>query len=365
MIFQRTLLREFANTGAVVFVVLLMITVTTQTIRMLGLAAQGMIPTEGVLILLGLAALRYLPVLLSLTLFISVLATLTRSWRDSEMVVWFASGRSLLAWVRPVLLFGGPIVVVIAGLSLGLSPWAVRKAEVFRHQMENRDDVSAISPGVFKEAKSADRVYFVEKLSDNLTMVANIFVHGTQNGRTGVMVASRGTAETRPNGDRFLVLLNGRRYEGTPGTADYRVIEFDRYAVRIEATEAKAYVASPGSRDTLDLVRDASPPALGELVWRLGLPASALVLSLLAVPLAFVNPRAGRSLNLLVAVFLYMIYSNLLSVMQSWVGQGRLAFVAGLLLVHAVMAAVCALLLWHRLSVKPWWRRRAAPAVTA
>lgn len=361
MIFQRTLLREFANTGAVVFVVLLMITVTTQTIRMLGLAAQGLIPTEGVLILLGLAALRYLPVLLSLTLYISVLATLTRSYRDSEMVVWFSSGRSLLAWLRPVLWFGGPMVVVIAVLSLGLSPWAVRKAEVFRHQMETRDDVSAISPGVFKEAKNADRVYFVEKLSDNLTMVANIFVHGTQNGRTGVMVASRGMAETRPNGDRFLVLLEGRRYEGTPGNADYRIVEFDRYAVRIEAGEAKAYIASSSSRDTLDLLRADDASARGELVWRLGLPASALVLSLLAVPLSFVNPRAGRSLNLLVAVFLYMIYSNLLSVMQSWVGQGRLAFAVGLVVVHLVMAALCATLLWHRLSVTPWLRRRRSP----
>lgn len=357
MIFQRTLLREFANTGAVVFVVLLMITVTTQTIRMLGLAAQGTIPTEGVLILLGLAALRYLPVLLSLTLFISVLATLTRSYRDSEMVVWFSSGRSLLAWVRPVLLFGGPLVVLIALLSFGLSPWAVRKAEVFRHQMENRDDVSAISPGVFKESKSTDRVFFVEKLADNLTSVANIFVHGSQSGRTGVMVASRGMAETRANGDRFLVLVNGRRYEGTPGTAEYRIVEFDRYAVRIEAKEATAYLPSASSVSSLELVRDRSPQNLGELVWRAGLPASALILSLLAVPLSFVNPRAGRSVNLLVAVFLYMTYSNLLSVMQSWVAQGRLPFAIGLALVHVAMAAVCAWLLWRRLSVRSLLRR--------
>lgn len=62
MIFQRALLREFANTGLAIFVVLLSITVTTQLIRMLGWAAQGVIPPEAVLVLLGLAALRYLPI---------------------------------------------------------------------------------------------------------------------------------------------------------------------------------------------------------------------------------------------------------------------------------------------------------------
>ena len=120
MIFQRALLREFTNTGLVVFIVLLMITITTQLIRILGWAAQGVIAPDGVLILLSLAALRYLPILLSLTAFIAVLMALTRSYRDSEMVVWFASGRSLLSWARPVLVFTLPLALTIGVLSFAL-----------------------------------------------------------------------------------------------------------------------------------------------------------------------------------------------------------------------------------------------------
>jgi len=358
VIFQRSLLREFANTGLAVFLILLAITVTTQLIRMLGWAAQGMIPTDGLLILLGLAALRYLPILLSLTLFISVLAALTRAYRDSEMVVWFSSGRSLVAWLKPVLWYSLPFVLLIALLSLALSPWAVRKAEEFRHQLDNRDDVAAISPGVFKESKHADRVYFVEKLTDNLSMVANIFVHSKQNEQTGVMVAARGFAETLPNGDRFLVLLDGRRYEGTPGSAEYKITEFERYAIRIETEEATKYFPTSSSAPTEELLSDLSTRNQGELIWRFGIPISALLLSLLAVPMSFVNPRAGRSLNLILAVLLYMIYSNLLSISQSWVGQGRMPPVVGWVVVHLFMAGLLAFLLWRRISITPLVRLR-------
>ena len=358
MIFQRALLREFANTGLGVFVVLLMITVTTQLIRMLGWAAQGVIPTDGVLILLGLAALRYLPVLLSLTLFIAVLAALTRSYRDSEMVVWFSAGRSLTAWMRPVLLFAAPFVLMIALLSLALSPWAVRKAEEFRFQMENRDDVSAISPGVFKESKHVDRVYFVEKLTSDLSMVANIFVHSRQNEQVGVMVAARGFAETMPNGDRFLVLKHGRRYEGTPGSAEYKITEFERYAVRIETQESSTYQPSTGSIPSMELFDNPTAGNQAELIWRCGLPISALILALLAVPMSFVNPRAGRSLNLILAVLLYMTYSNLISISQSWVGQGKIPPPLGWVAVHLFMAGVLAFLFWRRIAVQPLIRAR-------
>lgn len=360
MIFQRSLMREFGNTGLIVFLVLLMIALTTQLIRMLGWAAQGNIPPDGVLVLLGLAALRYLPILLSLTVFIAVLVALTRSFRDSEMVVWFSSGRGLLSWIRPVLTFALPLVLTIGLLSLGLSPWAVRKSEEYRHLVENRDDVSAISPGVFKESKSADRVYFVEKLTSDLTMVANLFVHSKQNERNGVMVAARGFSETAPNGDRFLVLLNGRRYEGQPGTADYRVTEFERYSVRIETKESSKFMPSISSVPSLELFAAPTREHQAELIWRVGIPISALVLALLAVPMSFVNPRAGRSLNIILAFLLYMVYSNLLSIVQSWVGQGRMPPLAGWVAVHLLMTGLLAFLLWRRLAVAPlmrWWRR--------
>lgn len=356
MIFHRALLREFSQTAVAVFVALFAILLTTQLIRLLGEAAGGKLASEAVMALLGFGALNYLPVLLSLTLFIAVLMTLSRWYRDSEMVVWFSAGQPLTAWIRPVLKFALPMVAGIASLSLFLSPWALSKSADFRQRMESRDDVSKVSPGSFNESAGADRVFFVEAVTGDASRVRNIFVNSMQQGRLGIMAAAEGHTETAANGDRFLVMDHGRRYEGMPGTTDYRVMEFERYAVRIETKEARGVDQNPSNRPLVELLRDRTLPNMGELVWRFGIPLSALTLALLAIPLSFVNPRAGRASNLIFAILTYMIYSNLISVSQAWVRQGKMPFELGLWAVHGAMLLILTGLFWRRLSVVSWMR---------
>lgn len=352
MIFQRALLREFGNSAAAVFAALFAIALTSTIVRILGRAAGGKIPTEAILATIGFTALNYLPVLLALTAFVAVLLSLSRSYRESEMVVWFSAGRPLTAWVRPVLVFVLPIVAVIAGTSLFLAPWANDQLESYRQQLENREDTSRVAPGVFLESPKDDRVFFVESLSEDQQRVENVFVSFRQHGRVGVMVAKSGFVETAANGDRFAVLVDGRRYEGTPGTPEYRVMNFERYAIRIEHRELRRDTPSIKGVRTIDLVRDPSNGNLAELLWRLGLPIIALVLSLLAIPLSFVNPRASTSLNLMFAVFTYMVYTNVLSVAQAWVQQGKIPFSVGWWVVHAAMLALFVVLMWWRISLR-------------
>lgn len=350
MIFHRTLLREMTGTALATFLVLLGIVLTTQLVRYLALAAGGSITSGSVVALLGFTLIGFLPTLLSLTLFIAVLMTLSRAYRDSEMVVWFSCGVGLVRWITPVLMFALPLVLTIAALALGLSPWAAGKAEDYRKILDSRDDASAIQAGVFRESRQADRVFFVEGASVTDNRVSNVFVSSTQQGRSGVMVAKEGYQETAPNGDRFLVMRNGYRYEGEPGRADFRTYEFERYAVRVEMQEA---VRAPGTKNlsTPDLIANGGPRHLGELSWRIGLPVSALLLALLAIPLSFVNPRAGRSVNLIVAVLIYMVYVNMISVVQAYIAQSRLQLTPGLVALHSVVLMLLLLLFYRRLSV--------------
>lgn len=362
MIFLRTLLREFANLAVAVFLSLFLIALTTRLIRLLGQAAGGKIPSDAVVAFLGFSALNLLPVLLSLTLFVTVLLALTRSYRDSEMVIWFNSGLALSAWARPVLIFAAPLVFVIALLTFFISPWSAQMAEQYRTTIESRDDISRVEPGAFGESRSKERVFFVESIAGDQSSVQNVFVNSTQHKRTGVMMSERGFTEVAPNGDRFLVLLSGRRYEGTPGEADFRQMEFGRYATRIQSKEGDEPAATQKSLSTIGLLENPSRANLGELLWRIGVPLSALILALLAIPLSFVNPRAGRSVNLLLALLAYMIYSNLISVSQARVAQGKLSFATGWWAVHAVMAVVLVLLFAHRIGWLriPRLRRKAA-----
>jgi len=356
MIFQRALLRELSQTALAVFVALLSILLTTQLIRLLAEAAGGKLASEAVVSLLGFGALNYLAVLLSLTLFIAVLLTLSRAYRDSEMVVWFASGQPLTAWIGPVLTFALPLIFAIAGLSLFLSPWALSKSAEYRQRLQNRDEIAKVSPGSFNESASAERVFFVEAVNGDSTRVRNVFVNSMQGGRLGVMAAAEGYAELAANGDRFLVLQNGRRYEGVPGTAEYRVMEFERYWIRVETKEMRGVDENPSNMPVWELIRDRNSPNLGELVWRIGIPLAAINLVLLAIPLSFVNPRAGRATNLVFAILTYMVYSNLLSVSQAWVRQQRIPFEMGLVAVHVAMLVILAMMFWRRLSVFSWMR---------
>lgn len=353
MIFRRAILREFANLAVAVFVALVAIWVTNLLIRLLGQAASGKLASEAVLALIGLYVINYLPVLLSLTLFVAVLMTLSRGYRDSEMIVWFSSGVSLTAWIRPVIVFAAPLVLVIAILSFFLTPWALQSSEQYRNRLQQQEDISRASPGRFIESPRADRVYFFEGAEGDAREVQNVFVNSLQNNKLGVMMSKRGYQETHANGDRFLVLQNGRRYEGTPGTPEYKVMDFERYSVRIESPEVQDVQASTRALSTLALIETPTAGHQGELLWRIGLPLAAFNLALLAIPLSFVNPRAGRSLNLLLALLTFYVYLTLISVTSSWVTQGRLRFEIGWWVVHCAMLVVLLAMFYRRLAVLP------------
>jgi lipopolysaccharide export system permease protein len=351
MIFHRALLREFAGLAGAVFMTLFAIALTTRLIRMLGDAAGGKIPSDSVVAFMGFFALGTLPVLLSLTMFIAVLLTMTRNWRDSEMVIWFTAGLPLTAWLKPVMLFALPQIAVIAVLSLFISPWAAQMGEQYTARLAARSDVSRVNPGVFGETGNRERVFFVESISGDESNVQNVFVASTQQKRSGVSMSRSGHVETAENGDRFIVLENGRRYEGVPGEPEYRVTEFGRYAARIETKEEEQPRFSQKTQPTWGLITNPTNQNLAELLWRIGIPISALVLALLAIPMSFVNPRAGRSINLAFALFTYILYSNLLSISQARVSQGRWDFGFGWWIVHAAMTVLLVFMFARRMRL--------------
>ncbi|MES2538523.1 MAG: LPS export ABC transporter permease LptF [Pseudomonadota bacterium] len=349
MIFQRALRRELVSTAGAVFTTLFTITITVMLIRILGQAAGGRVASGDVIALIGFAALNYLPVILILTGFISVLLVVTRSYQDSEMVVWFASGMSLTKWIRPVLQFGLPIIILIGLLSFMVSPWANRQSAEFRERFEKREDIAKVSPGKFQESASSDRVFFVEGVSGDATKVRNVFVNTIKNGGSTIVVANEGTIELDSRGDKFLVLTNGHRYDGTPAEPDFRLMEFERYGVLV-SRQSEALIGDKSSRSlpTRVLLTDRNNFNMGELLWRTGLPVMGGLLMLLAIPLSFVNPRGGRSVNLLIALLLFVFYSNMVSVFQAAVVQKKLPFLMAWWPIHAMVALlIVALFLWR------------------
>ena len=355
MIFERSALRELSSTAGAVFTVLFCILFSVGLVRILGDAANGEIDSAAVASLLALSALTNLPVVLTLTVFVSVLMTLSRAFRDSEMVVWFASGRSLLSWVPVVLRFSLPIVALIALMTLLGTPWANGQIAESRSRFQQRDDLSKVAPGRFAESAGADRVFFVESVDLDGARVRNVFVDHRNAGRDSVIAAAEGSVDVQADGTRVLSLRKGRRYEGRAGQAGFRVVEFDSYSIPLDRPVQSSFAPSAArALPTLDLVIEPSASHLGELIWRVGVPFIAAILALLAVPLAFVNPRLGRSANLIVAVLLFVLYLDGIQIMQAWVQQGRMSFGTAVWLPHAIALALTALLYLRRVYLLRW-----------
>jgi len=365
MIFRRSLVRELTLTATGLFLVLLGILFTNLVLRLLARAAGGKVAAEGILALLGFNALFYLNILLTVALFLTVLLTLTRWYRDSEMIVWFTAGQSLAAWLKPILMFAAPFLVAILALSLFLSPWAERRKLEFERQLESRDELLLLSPGLFREFPRAKLVVFVESVNTLDGTIRNVFLQSTDPAKEETTVARSARLEEAGNGDRFLILEDGRRYEGKPGSLEYRVIEFEKLGRRIEPAEARALPASRKAIPTGTLLASDGSLEASELFWRISVPILALLLTLGAIPLAQVNPRMGRSFNLLAAAFLYMVYANGLNIVQSLIAQGKLDFWIGLAVPHAVAATFVVLLFRQRSAVASPWRRRNASAAAA
>lgn len=353
MLFRRSLLQELISTAAGAFLILIGIVVAQRAGNLVRLAAKGILPNDAITTMLGFNMIKFLPMIISLTLFLAVLMTLSRWYRDSEMVIWFSSGLSITGWIRPVLSFTLPVIALIAILSLFVMPWATSQGEAYRTQLETRDDLASISPGVFKESSNGERVFFIESFDELGNVVKNIFVQSLQHQKLGIIVAAEGTRVVEKNGDQFVVMQNGRRYEGARGSAEFSTTKFEKYAIRVEAKEAKQEPPSTQSKSSEELLTSKDSVNQAELHWRFAIPISALILSLMAIPLSALDPRAGRSANFALALIIYIIYNNLLSIMQAWLAQGKVHSIVGLWPVHLLFMLITAYMFYRRAHQLP------------
>ncbi|MBV1775237.1 LPS export ABC transporter permease LptF [Burkholderiaceae bacterium DAT-1] len=350
-IFTRSLLREFSSTAAASFIVLLTVIVVTGSVRILANAANGHVPADAVLALVGFELIAFMPRMVAVTCMVSVLWVLTRWWRDHEMAIWLSSGVSLTSLITPVIQFAVPLALVSGVLSIGLTPWAFQKRTEYQELMSRRDEVNNVAAGIFKESRNGDQdqVYYVENFSGEAGAGKNVFIKMAKEGRQIVVVAREGFLARETDGSRWAILRDGRRYEGAIGQADYRVIDFKQARVRLEEGERQAISAQTKATDSLTLWRSSDPEHQAELAWRIAIPVCTLMLALLSIPIAYVNPRVGRAYNLALAPVMFFIYNGLLDVGQNWLASGRWPMWIGMWPFHIAALTLTVILFFRRM----------------
>jgi len=361
MLFDSSIRKELARSFGATLVVLITVVMTMMLIRTLGQAARGSVSPSDVMLVMGFTVLGQLPTILTLSLFVATVATLSRMYRDSEMVIWFASGRGLISLLSPLLRFSWPVMLVIATLSLAIWPWANRQIQELKAQYEQRSDLDRIAPGEFQESANGTRVFFIDRTTSDAGEANNVFIASSEHNRETVTSARSARMETR-DGERLVLLNDGQRLETSLDKPGLKVSEFVEYGTRIGSSSSSSQEElSIKTRSTLDLLQDAQPAYRAELGWRLGLAMAAFNFVVLGLAIAVVNPRAGRSGSLAFALFSFVMYYNLMTVGQSWVAAGRLGVTTYMLALHGGTLVLGLALLAARhnnWSLRSLWARR-------
>jgi lipopolysaccharide export system permease protein len=359
-LFKRAVVAEVSSNASVVMSTLVVVWLSVVLVRLIGQAAKGAIGADVVVGLAALTTIAALPTIMALSLFIGVLTTVSRSYRESEMVVWFASGLSLTGWIRPILRLAIPVAVAVGALTLFATPWSHRQIEDYRARFDLRSEISQITSGDFLELDGGNRVVFVEPSLTNPDELGHVFARIITPDWHAVINAQSARTEVAPNGDRFLVLVDGTRFETKPGGAETRITDFDEFAFRLETPNADETLAQARARaldnrkarPTLMLLADEESNSNGQLMWRLAIPIATINLALLAIPLGAVNPRVGRSFDLLVAGLVALLYMNLINASHGWINNNIVPFGVGVWLVHGLFLGLTLWLFWWRLRMR-------------
>ena len=358
---DRYLLREVATTTLAVTGVLLVILLSNQFARVLGQAAQTGLPGSIVLTLIGLTTLQQLTVLVPIGLFLGIVLALGRLYHESEMTAMSACGVGPLSIYRPIVLFTLLIVALLALLSLRAVPAAGGRAQAIRVEALRTAQFGALEAGRFRTFAGGEAVFYAEKVS-RTGQLEGVFAERRDGERVEIAVAERAEQRGAGQPEQLFVLFDGRRYEGIPGSREWRIVEFAEHGIPVRMPEFTPKKERRELRPTRELMGSSAGPDRAELAWRIAVPVMAAVLMALAVPLARLQPRQGRFARVGAAVLAYFVYSNLVAAVRVWIEKDSPGGAWGLWWVHLLPLALAAWLLWREERPGPLWRRTGAGA---
>ncbi|HTX24386.1 MAG TPA: LPS export ABC transporter permease LptF [Steroidobacteraceae bacterium] len=357
---ERYVLKEVITSWLAVTGVLLVILVTNEVARVLSRAAENQYPRSVVLELIGLGAVHNLNILVPIGLLLGIVLAFGRLYHDSEMTALIACGAGPSRIYRPVVALALVTTGLLAWLSLDVAPHAMVRVLNLRSIALRAGQFAPVAPGRFRTFGGGGTVVYAQGENADGTLT-NVFVERSRGPRLEVALAARARHDMAPNGQSLTITLyNGERFEGVPGSAQFRMMQFAEHTIPIAMPPPVLPVSELDAMPSRALLAPADRARAAELQWRLALPIMGFVLTLVAVPLSRLNPRQGRYARVWLAGILFLGYFNLVGLGRNWIERGTLPASLGLWWTHAVII-VAALIV----AAAPAWlarlRHRDAP----
>lgn len=357
MILFRYLCKEIYSSIIGITVVLLVIFVTDQFMHYLRDAASGQITMTAVMQIMSLQIPLLLGYLLPLALYLSILIGYGRLYADNEMTIMSSSGFSRAQLMQMTLTMALFVTLIVGVLML----WLVPIIEDYRTKIVDKAvsaaSIKKIVPKRFQGMHDGSVIY-VDSLDRDSKTMREVFMARLPNDHNptwDVMWSKQAREKTIKGLDgNFIVFDEGRRYQGTPGEKNIREISFKQYGVQL--TAAHVHISDwPNDVPTgalLTLIKSEKDVSKRHRLqamwqWRLAMPISVLLFTLLAIPLSEINPRAGKFARILPAILIYIAYADLMFLGRAWIERGAISPSLGLWWIHGAALFLAVLLNIH------------------
>ena len=364
-VIERYIFREVLLNWIGVTLVLLIILLSNQLASVLSRAAEGGFSGDVVLNLLWLSSLQQLVQLIPIGLFLAVMLALGRLYHESELTAMQACGLSNGRLLKPVMWLALLAAALLTWLSFELAPRSVQQALDIRSQAVREARFASLEPGKFRSFSAGKGIVFYAESVDAQGVLHNIYAERSAGERLEIWVAKRAIQQGIGEQQQTFVLYEGQRYEGIPGSNQFRVIDFVEGGIPVSLPEVTSRMTRVTARDTLSLLGSGELADRAELHRRLASPLMVLVLAVLAVPLARLRPRQGRYARVGYFILLYLFYSGLIVFAGNALSRGQWPAWLGMWWVHGLVLLLAAWL-WRRsggsAGGQSFWSRWRVPA---
>jgi lipopolysaccharide export system permease protein len=354
LIIEKYLAKEIIKTFMAVMTVLFLILIGRYLGLYLAWAAEGFISASIVMPMLVLRSISALNLIIPIGFFIAVLLAFGRLYKDNEMTALAAAAVSKGYIMRIVLVISVVFAVFVAMMSMIISPWA--DFTQFQLQNQAKAEIDSVFAGQFNQISSHGNImFYTEHFSDDRRSMRKVFVHRELDGVIDIYSASSGHQSINPEtGERFLILVDGNRYQGVPGLADFSIQNYKLSAMRVDQKASNEQRYGTRTLPIGKIWRSDNILWQAELQWRMAMPISVILLSALAVLISQTSPRQGRFAKLFTAILIYVLYYNALSIARLWIEQGKASTDVGIWWVHGILL-VCIIFLYFRQLGWQWW----------
>ena len=344
-IISKYLLKNLIVILIAIFLIISLIIFGNQFVMTAQKSVEHGIPLIELMPIVGFNMLRDLPIILSLSFFLSIIISISQLYRNSEAVVMNSFGigdRNFMNLIKPLAIV---IFLFIFSLSMYAVPWAKNQKSLTEDVTVNASDFSFITEGKFESFKNGEIVFYASDSSSISNSgeqnMEEIFIYVSNKDSPIVVLAAEATKYTdSKNESIYLRLKDGLRYEGLPGDENVNILNFDKYDLEIVSGEVQKSLSNFSEieeKTSIDLFLAGGLLANAEIQWRLSQPISILILSIIGVLLGKTSPRTGKGVNLLFGVIIFMLYNNGLLVAKNSIESGQLNPLIGLWSIHILM----------------------------